>query len=398
MLDTWNRALRFLPFLALATALDAAMSLYLYRRLCRPLRSRPLRRALAVAVALLGGLMLLGPVSQRAAPAPWKDLFAQVGYAWMGLSFYLFVCVGALDIALLAISIQRRAARGSLSPREPASPERRALLLGAANAGAVALATGVVGHGVWSAFAPPRITEVAVKLPRLPAALRGMSIVQLTDIHLGVWLERRYLEELVARANSLKPDLVAITGDLVDGSVERLGPIAAALRSLRSRYGTYFVTGNHEYYSGATEWAAALRGMGISVLRNARASIGDVGASLDLVGVDDWGAARQGFGRGYDLGRALSGRDPERAAVLLSHQPRGFEQAAAQGIGLQLSGHTHGGQVWPWTYMVSMAYHPYVAGLHLFDKSAIYVSNGCGFWGPPLRVAAPPELVKVVLT
>lgn len=341
--------------------------------------------------------MLFGPVTARGASAPWKAALAQAGYVWMGCAFYLVVCIGLVDLILFT---WRRAARSSQTAERsgPASPSRRALLVRSAHAGAAVAATGIVGYGAFRAFAPPRISEVAVRLPRLPRALSGLSIVHLSDLHLGVWLHRRFLEELVSRVNALKPDLVAITGDLVDGSVEALGPAAAALGSLRSRYGTYFVTGNHEYYSGAEDWTAALRRMGLTVLRNERAVIGDAGASLELAGVDDWGARRQGFDHGYDLSSALRGLDADRAVVLLAHQPRGFETAAQGGVGLQLSGHTHGGQIWPWTFMVSLAYHPYVAGLQAYGESSIYVSSGCGFWGPPLRVGAPSEIAKLVLT
>ncbi len=399
MSHPWHSAVRFLPFLLVGSALDATLHVYFYRRLVRPLLSPAARRAGATALVLLGALMFFGPATSRGASAPWKVALAQAGYAWMGFAFYLFVCFACAD--LLVYARRRAASRASPVAAEqdqPASPGRRALLLGTAHAGAAAAATGIVGYGVFRAFSPPGISEAAVKLPRLPRALSGLSIVHLSDLHLGVWLHRRFLDDLVARTNALKPDLVAITGDLVDGSVEALGPMAAALRNLRSRYGTFFCTGNHEYYSGAEEWASALRGMGLTVLRNERAIVGDFGGSLDLAGVDDWGAKRQGFGRGYDLSSALRGRDPDRAVVLLAHQPRGFEEAAQSGVGLQLSGHTHGGQIWPWTLLVHLAYHPYVAGLHAFGESSIYVSRGCGFWGPPLRVGAPPEIVRLVLT
>ncbi|HYX90913.1 MAG TPA: metallophosphoesterase, partial [Myxococcaceae bacterium] len=255
------------------------------------------------------------------------------------------------------------------------------------------------GCGFWGPpmrlGSPPELTEVAVQLPGLPRALDGFSIVQLSDIHLGNLVERRFLEELVRRANALRPDLVAITGDLVDGNVPTLGPAVAALAELRARSGTFFVTGNHEYYSGDEEWTAFLQRMGVAVLRNRHVRIGDPGASFDLVGVDDWGARR--IGRGYDLEAALAGRDPDQPAVLLAHQPANFREAARKGIGLQLSGHTHGGQVFPFTVFVRLAWE-YPAGLYDLGASRIYVSRGCGFWGPPMRLGSPPELVKVVLT
>jgi hypothetical protein len=235
-----------------------------------------------------------------------------------------------------------------------------------------------------------------VKLPHLPAALSGLTLVQLTDIHAGAWVDRRFVEDLVERSNALKPDAVAITGDLVDGSIADLAPMIAPLMNLRSRFGTFFVTGNHEFYSGADEWCAELSRMGLKVLRNERTLLGDASASIDLIGVDDSSASSRGFTPGYDLGAAMKGRDPARASVLLAHQPRRVDEAAAAGIGLQLSGHTHGGQIWPWSYAVRLAF-PYFRGRYQVDEMTLYVSRGCGFWGPPVRVGAPPEIVKIVL-
>jgi predicted MPP superfamily phosphohydrolase len=207
----------------------------------------------------------------------------------------------------------------------------------------------------------------------------------------------------VEQANALKPDVVAITGDLMDGSVRELGGIMEGLGRLRARYGVHFVTGNHEYYSGVEDWLAFLPKLGIRVLRNERVSIGDAGASLDLAGVDDWHAGRFGNGHGYDLAKAVKGRDPDRALVLLAHQPLGVEGGVRAGMGLQLSGHTHGGQIFPFNFAVRAAFR-YVKGLYEVDggqvaggAAHIYVSKGTGYWGPPMRLGVPPEIGKITL-
>jgi predicted MPP superfamily phosphohydrolase len=195
----------------------------------------------------------------------------------------------------------------------------------------------------------------------------------------------------------LHPDLVVITGDLVDGSVGELRDHVEPLRRLSSRHGVYFVTGNHEYYSGADAWIAELPRLGVRVLRNERVSIGQNGASFDLAGVDD--ASAHGFGKGHgaNYARALGGLDPEREVVLLAHQPKQIMHAAPFGIGLMLSGHTHGGQIWPFGALVRLT-EPYVAGLFRHDpKTQIYVSRGAGFWGPPMRLWEPAEITKIVL-
>jgi predicted MPP superfamily phosphohydrolase len=187
--------------------------------------------------------------------------------------------------------------------------------------------------------------------------------------------------------------MVCITGDLVDGSVGELGHLVAPLADLRAKDGVFFVTGNHEYYSGADAWIAHVRKLGVRVLRNERVPIrGEQG--FDLAGIDD--ATAHHFGHGADLRGALRGRDPSRAVVLLAHQPKAIAEAADLGVDLQLSGHTHGGQLFPFNYLVKLQ-QPYVDGLHARAKTQIYVSRGTGWWGPPMRVMAPAEITRLTL-
>jgi hypothetical protein len=233
-------------------------------------------------------------------------------------------------------------------------------------------------------------------LARLPKALDGLTIAQLSDVHIGPSLGSRFLKDVVRTVNELSPDLVAITGDLVDGSVEQLGGIVAELANLQSRHGTFFVTGNHEYYSGAQSWCDELSSLGIRVLRNERVAIEQDGHGFDLAGIDDAQAARFGNGHGADLGRAILGRDPTRELVLLAHQPKAVVEAQEHGVGLQLSGHTHGGQLWPFNWLVKLQ-QPVVAGLEMIGKTWIYVSCGTGYWGPPMRLGAPAEVTQIVL-
>jgi predicted MPP superfamily phosphohydrolase len=370
---------------------------YLYRRLVRDtLTTRRARRLGLAAVVTLAVLMIGGRFLARYWPNSLTEFLGDIGFIWMGVALFLVLSLLAVGgIARGTSWVARIVGRGAHRAARHMDPERRVLLARSVAGGAALLAGGATSFGVWRAYHPPEISELAVRLPRLPRALDGLSIVQLTDIHVGNMVERRFLDELVQRTNALRPDLVAITGDLVDGGVATLGSAVAALAKLHSRYGTFFVTGNHEYYSGEREWMAYLERLGIQVLRNRHVRIGDSSASLDLIGVDDWGTRRNGGG--YDLDAALAGRDPDNAAVLLAHQPANFREAASRGIGLQLSGHTHGGQIFPFTLAVSLAWE-YSAGLYQAGDSHIYVSRGCGFWGPPMRVASPPELVKTVLT
>jgi len=251
-----------------------------------------------------------------------------------------------------------------------------------------------------------RVRLEPVRLARLPPALSGFTIAQVSDLHVGPTIREREVRRMVDQVNALRPDAVAITGDLVDGSTRELGHIVAELGRLSARHGVYFVTGNHEYYSGAEEWIAFLSGLGVRVLRNERVALGDGapgGATFDLAGLNDHAAAPPGAPGAMDLTRALAGRDPKRGLVLLSHQPRtaGVAAAVAAGVGLQLSGHTHGGQLFPWSLAVRAAF-PYVKGLHRVAaggaEGLVYVNRGTGYWGPPMRLGASPEITKVVLT
>ncbi|MCP3100864.1 metallophosphoesterase [Myxococcus sp. K15C18031901] len=384
---------------------------YLYRRLVRPLvRGRWARRVALLLLGAMTALLALRRTLLDALPEQFEGLVTVAAYSWMGTALCLVIALGAMDLVRAAVLLAQRVRRqstptASVAPAHAASApieqtvdEERRLFLGRALAGGAALAGGsLAAYGHWRAFAPPTVTELAVRIPKLPKALDGLTIVQLTDIHVGPFIQRRFMDELVRQANALRPDLVAITGDLVDGDVPTLGPSVAALRELRSRFGSFFVTGNHDYYSGDEEWSAFLQTLDIEVLRNRHVRIGDAGGSLDLVGVDDWSGWRRRGNKGYDLDLALAGREPDRASVLLAHQPANFKVAAERGVDLQLSGHTHGGQLLPMTLLIGLAWE-HSAGLYRHGDSHIYVSRGCGFWGPPMRVGSPPELVKLVLT
>jgi predicted MPP superfamily phosphohydrolase len=365
---------------------------YVWARLVRaPALSSPLFIALS-ALMLLGWLSLpLILVFGRRMPARVAALLSWPSYVWLGSIFLYLVAVLGVDIlrAVVALVSQFRGTGEALDP-EQALSTRRAWAALAASLGGVAVLTSLwFGRRVV-------VKRVQVPLARLPVALHGSRIVQLSDVHIGPTIGRRFLDRVVDKVNALQPDVVVITGDLVDGSVERLGPAVSALGRLRARQGVFFVTGNHEYYSGVDAWCDFLRGLGIRVLRNERVAIGADAESYDLAGVDDFSAHHFGRGHGADLDRALAGRDPTRELILLAHQPRAVLQAEAAGVGLQISGHTHGGQIWPFNYLVRLQ-QPVTSGLVRFGRSLIYVSNGTGYWGPPMRLGSPAEITELVL-
>jgi hypothetical protein len=240
------------------------------------------------------------------------------------------------------------------------------------------------------------VVRVDVPITGLPAELAGFSIAQISDIHVGPTIREGYLRRIVDAVNRLEADMVAITGDLVDGSVRELGAHVAPLAQLRSRHGSFFVTGNHEYYSGAHAWIAELGKLDIRVLMNEHVTLRHGGALAVVAGVTDYSAGHFDPSHESDPKRAIAGAPPAGVRLLLAHQPRSVFAAAEAGYHLQLSGHTHGGQFLPWVYFVRLQ-QPFVAGLHRLRDMWIYISRGTGYWGPPKRFGAPSEITLIRL-
>jgi predicted MPP superfamily phosphohydrolase len=249
--------------------------------------------------------------------------------------------------------------------------------------------------GVFNARRTARVREVEVPVAGLPGALEGFTIAQISDIHVGPTIKRPYLQAIVDAVNGLNADAVAVTGDLVDGRVQDLAPDVAPLAQLRSRHGTFFVTGNHEYYSGADEWVAELQRLGVQVLMNEHVVLQHDGARVVMAGVADPSAHHFNPQHRSDPQRALHGAPADAGVrVLLAHQPRSADAAAQAGFDVQLSGHTHGGQYWPWNLFVRLQ-QPYTAGLHRLKQLWVYTSRGTGYWGPPVRFGAPSEITRL---
>ncbi|MFE0649000.1 metallophosphoesterase [Streptomyces sp. NPDC059534] len=272
-----------------------------------------------------------------------------------------------------------------------AEVSRRLFVARVVGGSAAAVALGTVGYGTYGVLRGPRVKRVTVPLAKVPRAAHGYRIAVVSDIHLGPILGRAHTQRIVDTINSAQPDLIAVVGDLVDGTVENLGPAAEPLARLRARHGSFFVTGNHEYFSGADAWVDHVRELGLRPLRNERV---EIAAGFDLAGVDD--VAGESEGQGPDFARALGDRDRARAAVLLAHQPIVVHDAVRHGVDLQLSGHTHGGQLWPGNHLAELA-NPTVAGLERYGDTQLYVSRGAGAWGPPVRVGAPSDITIVEL-
>ena len=369
-------------FLTLLSCVAFGIHYYLARRLVLDLELAPgLEKTLLGALVLLAATLVATPILQRRLSPRWTRLVVWPAGLWLGTAFLLLVTLAASDVALLLAGAAAGASAADVATG-------RAL-------GALAVAGVAAGVAMRSGLRPPGVRRIEIPLARWPRALDGYRIVQISDIHIGAILRRKFAADLVQRVNALAPDLVAVTGDLVDGSVRRLGAEVEPFGGLCARHGVFFVTGNHDYYSGAESWVARVRGLGMRPLRNEHLTLGEGEAAFDLAGVEDHHAHFVAANR-EDVPGALDGRDPARPVVLLAHDPAAFPEASRLGVDLQLSGHTHGGQIWPFHYLVRLSV-PFVAGLYTRGGSKLYVSRGTGFWGPPMRLFAPAEITEITL-
>ncbi|MCX4805265.1 metallophosphoesterase [Streptomyces sp. NPDC058682] len=376
-------------------------------------RTRRIGTALAIGLPLLSVAALT--TGRAGAPFWLQQTVAWPGYLWLAVLLYLTLTMLVAE-PIRALWLRRLAHRDTARPvadrpepvevpaaaapaAVPATAERPAAGAGlsrrrfvARTVGgtAAAVALGTVGAGTHGVLRGPSVKRVRVPLAKLPRAAHGFRIAVVSDVHLGPVLGRAHTQRIVDTVNRTQPDLIAIVGDLVDGSVPDLGPAAEPLRRLAARHGSYFVTGNHEYFSGAQQWIDHVRELGLNPLENARREL----PHFDLAGVNDIQGEREGSGP--DFRAALGDRDRTRAAVLLAHQPVVIHDAVRHGVDLQLSGHTHGGQLWPGNYLAELA-NPTVAGLERYGDTQLYVSRGAGAWGPPVRVGAPSDITVVEL-
>jgi predicted MPP superfamily phosphohydrolase len=311
------------------------------------------------------------------------DRMAWVGFIAMGFFSSLFVATLLRDLFLLGAHVTLTAGQATALDT-PSARWTLALTLMATAAGLVIARR-------------PRLVEVNIPIAQLPEALHGFSIAQITDVHVGPTIKRAFVERIVERVNGLNADLIAVTGDLVDGSVQQLSAHTAPLAKLSARHGAYFVTGNHEYYSGERAWTRELGRLGLTVLKNEHVVLRHDGALLVLAGVNDFGAHHFDPAQRSDPAAALHGAPQNAGArILLAHQPRSAPDASDAGFDLQISGHTHGGQFWPWNFFVRF-FQPFTAGLHRLKNLWIYVSRGTGYWGPPNRFGVPSEITRLRL-
>jgi predicted MPP superfamily phosphohydrolase len=345
------------------------------------------------AMALLGltlvasaVLMPMGFYARRTQSRRMAQLLAWAGLLFMGLFSSLFVLTLLRDVVLAVVHLAHAAGWLGVSAAVLAD-----LDVGSATA-VLVLALGITAIGLLNARRTAAVVAVDIPIANLPDALHGFTIAQISDIHVGPTIRRPYVTAIVESVNRLNADMVAVTGDLVDGTVAELASHVAPLAQLKSRHGTFFVTGNHEYYSGVHAWMHELERLDVRVLLNEHVVLEHDNATLVVAGVADPSAHHFDPSHRSDPARALAGA-PAHASVrlLLAHQPRSAMAAARAGFHLQLSGHTHGGQFFPWNLLIKW-FEPFAAGLHRLQDLWVYTSRGTGYWGPPKRLGAPSEI------
>jgi uncharacterized protein len=342
----------------------------------------------ATVLVLSAAAMPMSLLARRLRTQPWSDRLAWAGALAMGLFSSLFVLTLLRDVVLLIAWMAESIVPGAALPELAPLSAVAVALLGAA----------VTVIGFVNARRTAAVVAIDIPITDLPAALHGFTIAQISDIHVGPTIKRAYMQRIVEAVNRLGVDMVAVTGDLVDGSVQELAAHVAPLSALSSRHGTFFVTGNHEYYSGAHAWVVELRRLGVQVLMNEHVVLRHDAARLLVAGVTDYGAHHFDEAQRSDPQRSLHGApsDASLVKVLLAHQPRSATAASVAGFDLQLSGHTHGGQFLPWNWFVRLQ-QPFTSGLNRLQKLWVYTSRGTGYWGPPKRFGAPSEITHLRL-
>lgn len=377
------RRLVVIPVAALFLGVVAGLHYYLAQRLVLSAAwPEPVETALLGLVVALAGLLFIAPIAERFLSPGRAKWLVWPSALWMGAGWLVLVGLVLTDVVIVALGFVGTAELATSAARG------RALLV-------IAVVVPVTVSAVASALAKPMVHQVRVGLERWPEGLRPLRIVQISDIHIGVLLGRDFARWLTDEVNRLQPDLIAVTGDLVDGTVEHLRDRVAPFADLRAPLGVYFVTGNHDHYSGGRDWVAEIERLGLTTLRNRHVELELDGRRIVLAGVDDHrGGFMPGDG-GEDLDAALEGTDDDRPLILLAHDPSTFREASRRHVDLQISGHTHGGQIWPFHYLVRLA-QPWVSGLHRDPGgSTIWVSRGTGFWGPPMRLGARAEITNL---
>ena len=320
------------------------------------------------------------------------DKFSFVGYTSLGfftLSFFIFV---AKDLVFQLIALLGHI----INEDNPFDNSKRDFIKKSISISMITLAGSATVYGFYSARKGPFIIKHDIYIKNLPEAYENFSIAQISDLHVGPTIKRPYVEDVLEKISHLNPDFIAVTGDLVDGSVKYLRSDLQPLKDMIAPYGTFFVTGNHEYYSGVDQWLDETDRLGMKNLINTNEIISKSGDEIAIAGITDLNAHQINLSHRSDPELALASLPKDIIKIVLAHQPNSIHAVHKVGADLQLSGHTHGGQFWPFTYPVKLA-STYIAGYYDHFGTQIYVNRGTGYWGPPLRIGVPAEITLIRL-
>jgi len=391
-------------FLVVLTILALMYGYVGFRMIIPASFSGPVNALLWLALLILFLLPFISVMARfRGINAGWLDPASWVGYLGFGFITILFAFVVSKDLIYLVTIVAQKTAHlaqsifGSRSSQaDIVDPERRRMIINSINVGLLGFTGAMTGYGMYQAMRIPDVVEIDIPIHNLPPAFDGFRIAQISDIHVSGTIKRKFVQGVVDKVSGLKPDLIALTGDLVDGSVSQLRDDTAPLADLSAPFGKFFITGNHDYYSGVAQWLAETARLGFDNLINEHRVLEKDGDRLVLAGVTDFEGARFGPEHATDPHKAAAGAPEGVSKILLAHQPKSIFKAAEAGFDFVISGHTHGGQYFPYHFLVALV-QPYVRGLHKYKNTSIYVSKGTGYWGPQIRIGAKSEITQLIL-
>jgi predicted MPP superfamily phosphohydrolase len=349
-------------------------------------------RLFGLFVFIIAALAVLGPFAYRSNYLDVQSLSSHLlqttqyfMLGWIGVNFLCFTAVGIIELGA-----------------KPFDPEKRIFLTEGLARGLVTATTLATVGGFLEAESKPRIESVEIKLATLPKSFDGIRIAQISDIHIGPLLQKSFLDGVVDQILSLNADMIFITGDLVDGTVEQLKDLVEPLKRLHAKEGVYFCTGNHEFYSGVADWIAHLESIGIHVFKNSNTVLTRKGANgldekLLIAGVHDWHGDQFSPEYASNPAAAANTTEPVNCKILLAHNPFSIEPAAAAGFHFQASGHTHAGQFYPFVFLVKLKLKHSEGLYKINDQTQLYVNRGTGFWGPPNRLGKHSEITHFTL-
>ncbi|MCK5076096.1 MAG: metallophosphoesterase [Calditrichia bacterium] len=324
-------------------------------------------------------------------------VFIAFGFFSLLFIFSLFKDIGVITTESIIKLFKIITGRNNKKSASITNPSRRKFILNSINLGILGLSGSMSVYGLYESRFNLQIKNIKIPFPTMPIDLHGFKIAQISDLHLGLTINHDFIKEVVQKVNSLNADIIVFTGDLADGSVQQLKKDVAPMEKLTAPFGKYFVTGNHEYYSGVEPWLKKVKELGFTNLLNENIIINKNSGKILLAGVTDYNGGRFSPNHISDPFKAIKNSHAnDGIKILLAHQPRSVYAGASAGFNLQLSGHTHGGQYFPWNLFVKLQ-QPFISGLHRYKNTYVYVNQGTGYWGPPLRVGAPPEITLIEL-